>query len=177
MCSHLLVERQPHAADLEAAVHERDVRRCGLVQPSSEGQLGAEPVPHGAWDEQSTDGKVHGVAVHHVRPGAERLDEVRQARRQRRRAVHSSAMVEQPRGGEVGGRELANIAYGAAQAFTMLGQSDEKLFTALARAAELRMSEFKAQEIANTAWAFAKLDQLDEALFAALAREAELRMS
>ena len=39
------------------------------------------------------------------------------------------------------------------------------------------MSEFNAQNIANTAWAFAKLGQLDEKLFAALAREAALRVS
>ena len=32
---------------------------------------------------------------------------------------------------------------------------DEKLFMALARAAEQRASEFNAQELANTAWAFA----------------------
>ena len=79
--------------------------------------------------------------------------------------------------GEISARGLANTAYGAAQAFATLDQLDEKLIAALARAAELRMSEFNAQDIANTAWAFAKLDHLDEKLFAALAREAELRMS
>ena len=35
-----------------------------------------------------------------------------------------------------------------------------------ARRAALWMSEFKVQEIANTAWAFAKLDLLDDKLFA-----------
>ena len=33
----------------------------------------------------------------------------------------------------------------------------EKLLAALARAAELHISDFKPQEIANTAWAFATL--------------------
>ena len=49
-------------------------------------------------------------------------------------------------------------------------QSDEKLFTALARAAERWMSEFNAQDLANTAWAFATENLLDKKLFAVLAR-------
>ena len=36
------------------------------------------------------------------------------------------------------------------------------LFTSLTRAAELRMSEFNAQELANTAWAFATVKRSDE---------------
>ena len=46
-----------------------------------------------------------------------------------------------------------------------------------ARDVALRVSEFNAQDIANTAWAFASLGQLDEKLFAAPAREAALRVS
>ena len=61
-------------------------------------------------------------------------------------------------------------------AFSRIGQYDEQLFEALARATLLRISEFKAQNIANTAWAFAKLDQCDEQLFAALARATPLRI-
>ena len=53
--------------------------------------------------------------------------------------------------------------------------SDEKLFTALAGEAEGRVSEFNAQELANTAWAFAAAYPLEEKLFMTLAREAEVR--
>merc|ERR1712118_253579 len=52
---------------------------------------------------------------------------------------------------------------------------DEKLFTALARAAELRVSDFKLQGLANTAWAFVSVNRPDEKLFTALARVAEQR--
>ena len=44
-------------------------------------------------------------------------------------------------------------------------------------AAELRMSNFTAQGLANTAWAFAKVGQSDSQLFMAVARAAELEMS
>ena len=44
-------------------------------------------------------------------------------------------------------QNLANIVW----AFAKAGQSDQKLFAAVARAAELRMSEFESQHIANTA--------------------------
>ena len=56
-------------------------------------------------------------------------------------------------------------------------QWDVKLFAALTRAAQLCISEFNAQGIAETGWAFAMLRQLGEELFAALARQAELRIS
>ena len=46
----------------------------------------------------------------------------------------------------------------------------------MARAAERRVGDFNAQNLANTAWAFAKLGQLDAQLFTALAREAERRV-
>ena len=39
------------------------------------------------------------------------------------------------------------------------------------------MSEFNAQQLANTAWAFATASQSDETLFAALSRAAEQRVS
>ena len=54
---------------------------------------------------------------------------------------------------------------------------DEKLFAALARVTERRLSHFKPQEVANTAWAFATVNYLDEKLFAVLARAAERRLS
>ena len=38
-------------------------------------------------------------------------------------------------------------------------QQDAQLLAALARAAELRLGDFKAQDIANTAWAFATARQ------------------
>ena len=40
----------------------------------------------------------------------------------------------------------------------------------MARAAELELSEFNEQDLANTAWAFAIVNRPDEKLFAALAR-------
>ena len=46
---------------------------------------------------------------------------------------------------------------------------DEKLFRALAREAELRVSELNAQKLANTAWAFATVNMWNEKLFRALA--------
>ena len=67
---------------------------------------------------------------------------------------------------------MANTAW----AFATLGQWDQKLFAALARAAQLRMSEFNAQTLAIMAWALAKLGQSDHKMFAALARAAQLRM-
>ena len=45
-----------------------------------------------------------------------------------------------------------------------MGQKDELLFAALAKAAEQRMKDFKAQEISNTAWAFATVGQKNELL-------------
>ena len=45
----------------------------------------------------------------------------------------------------------------------------EKLFAALARAAERRLSEFNVQGVANTAWASAIVKHRDEKLFSALA--------
>ena len=47
---------------------------------------------------------------------------------------------------------------------------------AMARAAERCMSDFKAQELANTAWAFAKAGQSDVQLFVAMASEVKRLM-
>ena len=46
----------------------------------------------------------------------------------------------------------------------------------MVRVAELRLGDFKVQDLANTAWAFATASQQDAELFAALARVAELRL-
>ena len=50
------------------------------------------------------------------------------------------------------------------------------LFAALATAAERRVGEFNAQELANTAWAFVTASQWNVPLFVALARAAERRV-
>ena len=71
-------------------------------------------------------------------------------------------------------QELANIVYGVA--CSGRGVSLGALFQALARAAELHVGDFKAQELANIAWAFATACQSDAPLFAALARAAEQRV-
>ena len=54
---------------------------------------------------------------------------------------------------------------------------DEKLFAALARAAERWLSHFTPQAVANTAWAWATENHRNEKLFAALSIEAERRLS
>ena len=58
-----------------------------------------------------------------------------------------------------------------------MGQKDKQLFTALAAAVlELRMNDFKTQNLASTAWAFAKVDgagQRDLQLFAAFVMAAK----
>ena len=72
---------------------------------------------------------------------------------------------------EINARALAHLAYGGA--LSSMGVSLVVLFAALARAAERRLGEFNAQELANTAWAFATADQPDALLFAALARAME----
>ena len=50
-----------------------------------------------------------------------------------------------------------------------MGQKNELLFAALAKAAEQRMKEFDEQEICNATLAFAKVDHKDEKLFEAFA--------
>ena len=75
---------------------------------------------------------------------------------------------------EIGARQLANIAHGAA--CTGRDKVMTMLFPALAAAAKHRMKDFNAQDISNTAWAFAKMSQKNEPLFAALAMAVEPRM-
>ena len=53
-----------------------------------------------------------------------------------------------------------------------MSSSNAQVFEALARAAELRLSDFNVQALANTAWAFAIAIQSDAELFKALARAA-----
>ena len=67
---------------------------------------------------------------------------------------------------------LANTAWALATG----SSSDAQVFAALARAAELRLSDLNVQALANTAWAFATVSQQDTLLFAVLARAVELRM-
>ena len=50
---------------------------------------------------------------------------------------------------ETDARAVANVAYSAARIFKSENRLDDKLFVALAREAELRVSEFNAQNIAN----------------------------
>ena len=78
--------------------------------------------------------------------------------------------VRKAQAGQVGPRELANMAYGAARC----GRSGmlRILVAALATAAKLRLSDFNPQDVANMVWAFAKVNYRDEKLFAALARVA-----
>ena len=58
-----------------------------------------------------------------------------------------------------------------------MNQLDERLFAALVRASCWRVSEFNAQNLANTAWAFATVNRPDDKLFIALARAAAQRGS
>ena len=77
--------------------------------------------------------------------------------------------------GEVGVRELGNVAHGAAS--TGRSKSLGKLLRAVAMAAEWHAHGFGGQNFANTAWAFAATGQSDPSLFRALARAGEQRMS
>ena len=60
--------------------------------------------------------------------------------------------VSKTKAGQVGARQLSNIAHGAA-AHRIKDESLHVLFRALAREAERRLREFNAQNLANTAWA------------------------
>ena len=53
---------------------------------------------------------------------------------------------------------------------------DELLFAALARAAEWRLDEFNARDLANMGWSFAMPARFDELLFTVLARVSERRL-
>ena len=76
---------------------------------------------------------------------------------------------------EIDARPIANMVYGAA--CSGRGKSLGMLFMVLARAAELCMDNFKAQNLANTAWAFTTVGQSEVSLFRVLARAAELCVS
>ena len=58
----------------------------------------------------------------------------------------------------------------------IVAYKDERLFKALAAAAEQRLRNFKSQDLANTAWSFATVGHKEEQLFTALAAAAERRM-
>ena len=77
--------------------------------------------------------------------------------------------------GEIGARAVANVAHGAAHCGR--GFISPDLFETLAEAAKLKVTDFNAQDIANTAWAFAKAGQAEASLFAALAEAAKLKVS
>ena len=64
-----------------------------------------------------------------------------------------------------------------AWAFETVNHRNEKIFAALAKAAQRRLSEFNVQDEANTAWAFATVIDQDEKMFTAFARAAERRLS
>ena len=61
--------------------------------------------------------------------------------------------------GDIGARQLANTAHGAARSGRH--ESLVVLFAVLMWVAERRVGEFNVQELANTAWAFAKVRQAD----------------
>ena len=50
-----------------------------------------------------------------------------------------------------------------------MDQTDEKLFAALGRVAEWRVSEFNAQNLANIAWAFTEMGSPSKVLLTVLA--------
>ena len=81
--------------------------------------------------------------------------------------------VQALREGDVHGRQLSNIAYGAAHGD--MGQQMGALFMALAKVAARRMGEFNAQALANTAWAFATVGPPDSQLYTAAAGVAAQR--
>jgi len=74
---------------------------------------------------------------------------------------------------ELNAQNLANTAW----AFATVSRPEERLFTALAIAAERRVNELNAQELANMASAFPTLGHSDEKLLTGLARTAERRVS
>ena len=75
--------------------------------------------------------------------------------------------------GEFNAQELANMAW----AFATGNYGDEKVFAALARAAERRLSELNPQELAKTVLEIATVNYRDEKLLEALAIAVERRRS
>ena len=84
--------------------------------------------------------------------------------------------VQAARAGDIGARQIANTAYGAA--LSSKGMQMGVLFMALARAAAQRcMRDCISQQHANTAWVLAIVGHEEEQLlFMALAAAAERRM-
>ena len=76
--------------------------------------------------------------------------------------------VQAARAGDIGVREIANTAYGAA--CSSKGKQMGVLFMVLARAvAEHRMRDSISQQLVNITWAFATVGHKEERLFTALA--------
>ena len=84
--------------------------------------------------------------------------------------------VQAARAGDIGVREIANTAYGAAR--SSKGKQMGVLFMVLARAAaERRMRDSISQQLASTPWVFSRVGhQEEQLLFTALAAAAERRM-
>ena len=74
---------------------------------------------------------------------------------------------------ELNPQEVANTPW----AFATVKCRDQRLFAALAIAAERRLSEFTGQGLSNAAWAFATVNYQDQKLCAVLARATERRVS
>ena len=76
--------------------------------------------------------------------------------------------------GEIGARQLANVAYGMARSRRggLLGVPFRVLFAALAKAAERKVSELNPQDLANTAWAFVMMGWSEMPLFSVIAAKA-----
>ena len=85
--------------------------------------------------------------------------------------------VQAARAGDIGVREIANTAYGAAR--SSKGKQMGVIFIVLARAAaERRMRDSISQQLASTPWVFSRVGhQEEQLLFTALAAAAERRMS
>ena len=79
--------------------------------------------------------------------------------------------VRAARAGEVGTRQLTNVAYGAARS-SGRGESQDVLFTGVARAAERIVGEFNSQDLANTAFAFGTAGHASRELFDAIGEAA-----
>lgn len=80
-------------------------------------------------------------------------------------------------GGELTGRELANVCYGVARSRIPESAQRKALMDVLARAAASRMRELKPQELSNTAWAYATAGHNSPPLFDALAAVVTARLT
>ena len=84
--------------------------------------------------------------------------------------------VQAARAGDIGARQIANTAYGAAR--SSKGKQMGVLFLVLARAAaECRMRDSISQQLASTPWVFSRVGhQEEQLLFTALAAATERRI-